>query len=206
MLMNTTSVMLTVFVLNLHHRHDNKPVPRWVRSTILIGLGRLLCMANDGDSDKADGAHGSRYLQDSSFRKRSKNCNDTDCYNVKCTGDKHTGKFSRSQAHSNSTYQQQYSTRKQNNVADSRHYRNDVITLRNNTDSASTELDERHHHRDGLLMHAAADGYHLSEPITERRTLDDWRQLARVMDRLFFWFTLLALVCFFVTVFFIAWT
>ena len=90
---------------------------------------------------------------------------------------------------------------KQNNVTDNGHrYRSDVITMRNNTDSGATELDERKQ-RETLLAEA-----YFNEPMVERRTLDDWRQLARVMDRLFFWFTLLALFCFFIVVFVIAWT
>ena len=42
--MNTTSVMLTVLVLNLHHRHNDKPVPRWLKTIVLHGLARILCM------------------------------------------------------------------------------------------------------------------------------------------------------------------
>ncbi|ELT96195.1 hypothetical protein CAPTEDRAFT_76688, partial [Capitella teleta] len=44
MLMNTWSVMLTVLVLNLHHRNEDKPVPQWVRTLVFEGIARMLCM------------------------------------------------------------------------------------------------------------------------------------------------------------------
>ena len=44
MLMNTWSVMLTVLVLNLHHRNECRPIPAWLRIVAFEGLARLLCM------------------------------------------------------------------------------------------------------------------------------------------------------------------
>lgn len=44
MLMNTWSVMLTVLVLNLHHRNECTPIPGWLRLLAFEGLARLLCM------------------------------------------------------------------------------------------------------------------------------------------------------------------
>ncbi|ELT96196.1 hypothetical protein CAPTEDRAFT_131936, partial [Capitella teleta] len=44
MLMNTWSVMLTVLILNLHHRNEDRPVPGWVRTLVFEGFARLLCM------------------------------------------------------------------------------------------------------------------------------------------------------------------
>jgi len=44
MLMNTWSVMLTVLVLNLHHRNECRPIPGWLRIVAFEGLARLLCM------------------------------------------------------------------------------------------------------------------------------------------------------------------
>ena len=45
MTLTSCSVILTVMILNFHHRGPfNKPVPRWVRSLILNKLRRLLCM------------------------------------------------------------------------------------------------------------------------------------------------------------------
>jgi len=44
MLMNTWSVVLTVLVLNLHHRNECRPIPAWLRIVAFEGLARLLCM------------------------------------------------------------------------------------------------------------------------------------------------------------------
>lgn len=44
MLMNTWSVMLTVLVLNLHHRNECRPIPGWLRTAAFEGLARVLCM------------------------------------------------------------------------------------------------------------------------------------------------------------------
>ena len=44
MLMNTWSVMLTVLVLNLHHRNECRPIPGWLRLLAFEGIARLLCM------------------------------------------------------------------------------------------------------------------------------------------------------------------
>ena len=43
MAITTLSMVLTVFVLNLHHITD-RPVPRWARTLVLVYLARLLCM------------------------------------------------------------------------------------------------------------------------------------------------------------------
>jgi len=42
--MNTWSVMLTVLVLNLHHRNECRPIPGWLRLLAFEDLARLLCM------------------------------------------------------------------------------------------------------------------------------------------------------------------
>ena len=45
MAITTLSMVLTVFVLNLHHVSD-RPVPRWLKKLILVYLARLLCMCS----------------------------------------------------------------------------------------------------------------------------------------------------------------
>ena len=54
MMMNTWSVMLTVLVLNLHHRNGNKPIPKWVRAFVFEGLARILCMYSTTQRQKRD--------------------------------------------------------------------------------------------------------------------------------------------------------
>ena len=45
MAITTLSMVLTVFVLNLHHVSD-RPVPRWMKKLILVYLARLMCMCS----------------------------------------------------------------------------------------------------------------------------------------------------------------
>ena len=45
MAITTLSMVLTVFVLNLHHISD-RPIPRWVRTLVLVWMARLLCMCS----------------------------------------------------------------------------------------------------------------------------------------------------------------
>lgn len=45
MAITTLSMVLTVFVLNLHHISD-RPLPNWVRKLVLIWMARLLCMCS----------------------------------------------------------------------------------------------------------------------------------------------------------------
>jgi hypothetical protein len=50
MLMNTLSVMLTVFVLNIHHRSPDRPIPPWIRTVVFGGMSRLFCMYEKPES------------------------------------------------------------------------------------------------------------------------------------------------------------
>jgi hypothetical protein len=43
MAITTLSMVLTVFVLNLHHVTD-RPVPHWAKKVVLVYIARLLCM------------------------------------------------------------------------------------------------------------------------------------------------------------------
>ena len=52
MAITTLSMVLTVFVLNLHHVTD-RPVPSWVKRLVFIYLARMLCMCNAIESDSA---------------------------------------------------------------------------------------------------------------------------------------------------------
>ena len=59
MAITTLSLVLTVFVLNLHYVTD-RPVPRWAKKLVLVYLARLLCMCTfeakvlAEEEDKAD--------------------------------------------------------------------------------------------------------------------------------------------------------
>lgn len=45
MAITTLSMVLTVFVLNLHHISD-RPVPKWARKLVLCYIARVLCMCS----------------------------------------------------------------------------------------------------------------------------------------------------------------
>ena len=53
MAITTLSMVLTVFVLNLHHITD-RPVPTWVKRLVFIYLARMLCMCSAIESDSAN--------------------------------------------------------------------------------------------------------------------------------------------------------
>ena len=57
MAITTLSMVLTVFVLNLHHVTDT-PVPNWVRRLVLVYLARFMCMfsyvSNEQMRDKSN--------------------------------------------------------------------------------------------------------------------------------------------------------
>lgn len=44
MLLGTLSIVMTVFVLNIHHRTRRFPVPRWAKKLMLCYLARFLCV------------------------------------------------------------------------------------------------------------------------------------------------------------------
>jgi len=44
MALGALSVCLTVLVLNLHHRDNERPVPAWVHTLVLDYLAGLLCV------------------------------------------------------------------------------------------------------------------------------------------------------------------
>lgn len=63
MAITTLSMVLTVFVLNLHHITD-RPVPRWARTLVLVYLARLLCMCQyvpHSEADEYDKAKKDKY-------------------------------------------------------------------------------------------------------------------------------------------------
>ena len=52
MAITTLSMVLTVFVLNLHHVTD-RPVPRWVKTLVLVYMARMLGIQFPGDKKAA---------------------------------------------------------------------------------------------------------------------------------------------------------
>ena len=50
MLLGAISVCMTVLVLNIHHRSPKRPVPRWLHTTILCYLSRVVCVRTQASS------------------------------------------------------------------------------------------------------------------------------------------------------------
>ena len=55
MAITTLSMVLTVFVLNLHHVTD-RPVPAWAKKLVLVYLARLMCMCTCNTQSDAEAA------------------------------------------------------------------------------------------------------------------------------------------------------
>jgi len=47
MALGALSVCLTVLVLNLHHRDNERPVPAWAQTLVLDYLGSVLCVTGN---------------------------------------------------------------------------------------------------------------------------------------------------------------
>ena len=62
MAMTSLSIVLTVFVLQLHHVGPNtKPVPRWIRAVVISVISRIICMRSSNTNyyqyDKKEREH-----------------------------------------------------------------------------------------------------------------------------------------------------
>lgn len=177
MAMNTASVMLTVCVLNLHHRHDNRPVPAWVRTLIIHGLSRVVCMRPNPDHSVYS-LTARRYSEDA--RKRASIV-------------KHPSSIANTDKDG---YSVSYAAQKfSNNV----HLQNSVKRK-----GAKQENHNSYHHNNSQPDDKCGPTTCLNEESEEdyymlRDNLEEWRDLARIMDRLFFWFTFLLMVGFCVT-------
>ena len=46
------SLVITIGILNVYHHNPSRPVPSWIRTLILRGLARVLCMHTDDVTPK----------------------------------------------------------------------------------------------------------------------------------------------------------
>lgn len=223
MLMNTTSVMLSVFVLNLHHRHDDKPVPEWVRTVIFNGLARILCMQTKkhqsaaSKQDRNSLAH-KRFSYSShrdSTRKRSRDI--LDGFSVSFAAKQLSGQLGSGSRPSpgHNKYKSQYSSparHQHNNTSCNNSNNTGMYADQNSYNMDNAKSEDRQLLGGGDNNSASADygaGAHAENLLRDLETqqfhLDEWKELARIMDRLFFWFTLFALLGFCASVFVISW-
>lgn len=176
-MMNTWSVMLTVLVLNLHHRNGHKPVPRWVRAFVFEGLARILCMYSRTHKRKRDyhkmmavTEMGNNAKKNKSQRLKTDNVKDG--YSVNFASPKYSSNSTRIISSTGDVNTHVQSTPPSRNSSSNTYSTNDDF---NNKVKDVTE---------SLLEPTQYVNYELQE----------WKRVARVVDRLFFWLTLLALI------------
>lgn len=181
--MNTWSVMLTVLVLNLHHRDIRTPVPGWIRFIVFRGIARLLCMYRNPDglprparSRRGDGG----YSMGSLVGRWIACCRTVGFFSTDASSARSsTGVLTPT---TNGLACRGVGLRVPRAVASS-------------TDSlpASAYADADHWTRAGDHVTAGAENVD-AEAAGEETSQNEWKQLARVVDRLLFWLTLIALV------------
>ncbi|KAK2165088.1 hypothetical protein LSH36_55g08048 [Paralvinella palmiformis] len=186
MLMNTSSVMLTVLVLNLHHRNRSQPIPKWLRSLIFEGLARLLCMHSqeDAEGEQATGDTVYKYEDYRRNKAQRRRFKTRDGYslasaaaqfrkNIKTTGLLLPGQLPVSVINR----RQDASSDETNDASNQRSTNGRGVTI-------PSLLEENCKEQDNLLKAE----YFLS------CELQEWKRLAGIVDRLFFWLTFLSLI------------
>ena len=180
MALGTCSVCLTVLVLNLHHRHIENKVPRWAKIVVLKHLSRILCMTprrplrprnmlDNADMSIRDGIR--RIAQDMQVMNpmltpNGRDIQDSTRYRTTAppndtknsdTNRYRSGPYTNIVNHSNTT-----GGRTVNSTRDSNSY--------------------IHHHHHPNHRHSP-----MSSPDDSLEYVNEWRELAHVLDRLFFW-------------------
>ncbi len=148
MAITTLSMVLTVFVLNLHHVAD-KPVPRWAKRLVFIYLARMLCMCTMSQTCNKDNKRRSQQNLNPIFRQSAGPMNETD-------GEERTA----------------------------------IIELHNRNVNGTPEAK--------AVPPGVVDPYYypmLNKPNEEvnEQYARDWKRMAEVFDRLFFWLFLFAI-------------
>lgn len=159
MAITTLSMVLTVFVLNLHHITD-KPVPVWAKKFVFLYLGRMMGMCSIADAYK----HSLKQRRPpAGFAKPNNSFYQRASSNVDGEGDERTAII-------------ELHTR--NAVG----LKNDVERLSQTRENAFSDLNQ----------------VHQNDTDSEENKPDDfskdWKRVAEVMDRLFFWLFLLAIL------------
>ena len=166
MAITTLSMVLTVFVLNLHHISD-RPVPVWARKVILIYLAKMLgiCVKKEKRSGVKSRTPRANILTNHLYRRAS--------VRIDSEGDERSAII---ELLPTST-----STRGRNDrdFGSTR----ETVYLDGNCKPHS-KSDYHHHHHDDSGDDAAHDLDYAK----------DWKRVAEVFDRLFFWLFLLAIL------------
>lgn len=156
MAITTLSMVLTVFVLNLHYITD-RPVPSWIKRLILVYLARLLCMCHYQPIFDND-----RNIK----HKARKISNRTSPNSVGKGMDNQIGFL----ANLNGTLE---------------------MNIQEQDTLVNCQLDSGYE-RHSLLQSTSSRDEQIG--LHEDRWARDWRRLAEVVDRFFFWLFLSAIV------------
>lgn len=153
MAITTLSMVLTVFVLNLHHITD-RPVPMWIRQFILVYLAKMMGIgAKPGDKHCKKAKTSNNVISNHMYRRASL-CIETD-------GEERTA----------------------------------ILEMLPNTSNGGerTNFNPTHNSRFPSPVYSPIE----QPPAKENHDIDfakDWRRVAEVFDRLFFWLFLLAIL------------
>lgn len=218
MFMNTLSVMLTVLVLNLHHRKPNRPIPPWLASivfdcmgeqphirflnalyydnAIVFGTGRLLCMHHRRSNKSLETAAKRRQYKNevAAFKRRQQRHTHMTCGHV-------TARHPRTILQDGlDAYEQQQT----------------LTSATNTTTTLQTRINPNGGNFD--LHNVTTDGASDSEAIDEQAQLDlrllkingqepgDWKKVAAIVDRFLFLIVCLCLIAITASIFGILWS
>ena len=160
--LGTVSVCLTVFILSLHHRDSSRPVPRWARLLVLRYLSSLLCVR----SRRPPHRHRSRVERD--WRLSSGALPPPPSAELGCLRGLSVGR-----------------------AADGKPYA--LPNGRRHSDEAPPDSDsETQPEAERAAAAAAGSGSRWREKRERRACAErsDWKEMANVLDRLFFWLVL----------------
>ena len=181
MALGTCSVCLTVFVLNLHHRHIENKVPHWAKVVVLKHLSRLLCMTprrplrpkNMLDNSELSIRDGIRRIAQDMH-----SLNPMLTPNGRDAGDNSRYRGGTAPLnHTTSTDTNRYRSGPYSNTVNHTVTAGGrIVNSTHETNSYSTHHPNHHHRPPNHIHHEDSLEY-----------VNEWRELAHVLDRLFFW-------------------
>lgn len=237
MLMNTWSVMLTVLVLNLHHRNQrsHKSPPPWLKKFVFSFLARLLFMYSKAEMSSGSRKDSySRKYREYEEAKHSRHKVERERYKMVSTGGIDSGKRGKGKAgYSLHSAAAQFSGRLAtspllfpNNMSTAIPHENGAScsqmhpgggvpggagatggTGTGGTPATGYNYNSRYNNPEELRKldyECLLQNHH--EQRMHMEHLHEWRLLAKVVDRMFFWLTLMALISVSVGMFCLLWT
>ena len=163
MAITTLSMVLTVFVLNLHHVND-RPVPEWAKKIVFFYLARMMGMCSLSR----------QYVKEHKRRKSS---------------------LARGLPANRLLYRRASQNNSVSHDPEGEEQTTPIMELQNRTANGTPEISKQNHNV-GVTEHQVAfPGLHRPREKEEKEDFTkDWRKMAEVFDRLFFWLFLLAIL------------